>query len=485
MSSKGSVLVIDDEYGVRSGIRQILEMEGYDVDDAETGRSALAKLDRHRFDVALIDYQLPDIDGLTLLQAMRARKLDTMTCMITAYANIDTAIAATRQGIDFFLPKPFLPDDLIGVLETLLRHRRLKEDAERLRAEHEASLLALASEKSQTHSLVSCLSDAVLVVNRDGEVVLANPSMASILQTNEASVLRRPFSEVLAAPAFDLLRDKLAAGSSERMVFELELAERSFVVSVVTFLADQGDERGRIVTMSDITVVRRMALERSRFIRTMVHEFKSPLGAIKSMLEVVEDKSLGDSIDPYLSFVGRANHRIDKLVELIVDLLSLSRIDQERQIAPAEPIAVRPAVDEILDVLRPRAESRGIQMTATVPADLPMVPMRADDLRTVLMNLVGNAVKYNRDGGTVAVTASREGTWVTLQVTDTGLGIKQENVPHVFEEFFREKGPATRDIEGNGLGLAIVKRLAERAGGRVGVESVEGKGTTFTVNIPA
>jgi len=298
-------------------------------------------------------------------------------------------------------------------------------------------------------------------------------------------VLRRPFSEVLAAPAFDLLRDKLAAGSSERMVFELELAERSFVVSVVTFLADQGVERGRIVTMSDITVVRRMALERSRFIRTMVHEFKSPLGAIKSMLEVVEDKSLGDSIDPYLSFVGRANHRIDKLVELIVDLLSLSRIDQERQIAPAEPIAVRPAVDEILDVLRPRAESRGIQMTATVPADLPMVPMRADDLRTVLMNLVGNAVKYNRDGGTVAVTASREGTWVTLQVTDTGLGIKQENVPHVFEEFFREKGPATRDIEGNGLGLAIVKRLAERAGGRVGVESVEGKGTTFTVNIPA
>lgn len=485
MSDKGKILVIDDEYGVRSGIRQILEMEGYEVEEAETGRMALALLDRHRFDVALIDYQLPDIDGLTLLQAMRARKIDTMTCMITAYANIDTAIAATRQGIDFFLPKPFLPDDLIGVIETLLRHRRLKDDAERLRREHEASLLALASEKSQTHSLVSCLRDAVLVINRDGEVVLANPSMAGVLKTDESSVLRRPFAEVLASPELQVLREKLESGSSDRMVFELELGDHSFVVSVVTFLADQGGTLGRIVTLSDITQVRRMALERSRFIRTMVHEFKSPLGAIKSMLEVVADKSLGDGIEPYLPFIERADHRIDKLVELIVDLLSLSRIDQERQSQPAEPIAVRPAVEEILDVLKPRADSRTIRMEAAVPEDLPKVPMQQEDLRTVLMNLVGNAIKYNRDGGSVSLSASRKGTWVVLEVKDTGLGIKKENLPRVFDEFFREKTNATRDIEGNGLGLAIVKRLAERAGGRVEVVSTEGEGTTFTVQLPA
>ena len=113
-----SILVIDDEYGVRSGIRQILELEGYAVEVAETGREALAFLDQRPFDIALINYQLPDVDGLTLLATMRSRKLATMTCMITAYANIDTAIAATRQGIDFFLPKPFSPDDLLGVIET-------------------------------------------------------------------------------------------------------------------------------------------------------------------------------------------------------------------------------------------------------------------------------------------------------------------------------------------------------------------------------
>lgn len=193
-----SVLVIDDEYGVRSGIRQILEMEGYVVEMAATGREALALLDHKCFDIALIDYQLPDVDGLTLLSTMRSRKLPTMTCMITAYANIDTAIAATRQGIDFFLPKPFSPDDLLGVMETLSRHKRLKEEAEKLRRENEASLLALATEKSQTGSLVSSLRDAVLVINREREVVLANHAMAELLGHVQQDLLRKPVDAVLA-----------------------------------------------------------------------------------------------------------------------------------------------------------------------------------------------------------------------------------------------------------------------------------------------
>ncbi len=101
------ILVVDDEYGVRTGIRQILELQGYCVDDCETGEAALALLEENEYDVALLDYRLPDIDGLMILQSIKRNGLQPMTCMITAYANIDTAIAATRQGVDFFLPKPF------------------------------------------------------------------------------------------------------------------------------------------------------------------------------------------------------------------------------------------------------------------------------------------------------------------------------------------------------------------------------------------
>ena len=241
----GSILIVDDEYGVRSGIRTILEMDGYDVDEAADGAAALAQIERRDFDVALLDYRLPDTDGLSLLKSMRERGCESMVCMITAYANIDTAVAATRQGVDFFLPKPFTPDDLLGVVETLLRRRHARVEAERLRLEHEAGLLALAEEKTQTHSLVSSLRDAVLVVNREGDVVLANRAMTELLGKPEAEVLMRPAQELLGEGALAPLCEQLAAPAKDRTVKQLDLGEQSYMASIVTCLlytSDAADE---------------------------------------------------------------------------------------------------------------------------------------------------------------------------------------------------------------------------------------------------
>jgi signal transduction histidine kinase len=553
----GHILVIDDEYGVRSGIRQILELEGYRVDEAETGEEALRKLDSGEgeggFDVALIDYRLPDIDGLTLLQGIKDRGLDIMTCMITAYANIDTAIAATRQGIDFFLPKPFLPDDLLGVIDTLLRHRLLRAETERLRREHEASLLALAEEKSQTHSLVANLRDAVLVVNRDGDAVLANRAMTDLLagvpaakgaaptaggtavdgaaggspaagDPGSAAVaaggaagdspsagdpaaapeLPCPVADVLAAEPFAAIREHLQAGERDRVVQDLDLGEQSFMASVVTFRGDDGTALGRILTLSDISEMRRMTMEKARFVRTMVHELRSPMGAVKSLIEVCLDKSLGDEIDLYLPMLERATSRIDGLTELIGDLLSLSRIDMERGVE-RELLDVAPVIEEAVELQRETMAARGITAAVEVAPDLPQALVNADDLRTILVNLTANAVKYNCDGGAVTVRAFPQGAaaaqhgaaastgatgaddagWLRIDVRDTGIGIKADNLEHVFDEFFREKRRETREIEGNGLGLSIVRRLADRCGGRLEAASVEGEGSTFSLLLPA
>jgi signal transduction histidine kinase/DNA-binding NarL/FixJ family response regulator len=520
----GHILVIDDEYGVRSGIHQILELEGYRVDEAETGEEALRKLDAAAadggFDVALIDYRLPDIDGLTLLQGIKDRGLDIMTCMITAYANIDTAIAATRQGIDFFLPKPFLPDDLLGVIDTLLRHRLLRAETERLRREHEAGLLALAEEKSQTHSLVANLRDAVLVVNRDGDAVLANRAMTDLLAGVAAAAaapaagdpaaaavpeLPRPVADVLAAEPFAAIREHLQAGERDRVVQDLDLGEQSYMASVVTFRGDDGTALGRILTLSDISEMRRMTMEKARFVRTMVHELRSPMGAVKSLIEVCLDKSLGDEIDLYLPMLERATSRIDNLSELIGDLLSLSRIDMERGVE-RELLDVAPVIGEVVELQRETMAARGITAAIEVSPDLPQALVNADDLRTILVNLTANAVKYNRDGGTVTVRAFPQGAaaahhggaaasagatgaedagWLRIDVRDTGIGIKADNLEHVFDEFFREKRRETREIEGNGLGLSIVKRLADRCGGRLQAASIEGEGSTFSLLLPA
>jgi signal transduction histidine kinase/DNA-binding response OmpR family regulator len=481
-----SVLVIDDEYGVRSGIRQILEMEGYVVEVAATGNEALVLLDQRLFDIALIDYQLPDVDGLTLLASIRSRKLPTMTCMITAYANIDTAIAATRQGIDFFLPKPFSPDDLLGVMETLSRHKRLKEEAEKLRREHEASLLALATEKSQTSSLIASLRDAVLVINREREVVLANHAMAELLGHQQQELLRKPVDVVLAEASLAGVADLLAAdGADDRKVSEITVGDRIFFASAGTFRGDDGVAMGRILTLADVTDMRRMAMEKPRFIRTMVHEFRSPLGAIRSLIEVALDKSLGEGIAPYLPFLERADRRIDKMVELIGDLLSLSRIDLERKASVAAPSDLSACVAATLELYREKMIAQDLAASVTIEAGLPTLAIADEDLKTILGNLIGNAIKYSRSAGAVRVTASRQEGAIAVDISDAGIGIKPENLSRLFDEFFREKRTETRDIEGNGLGLAIVKRLVERAGGRVEVTSVLGQGSTFRVVLPA
>jgi two-component system phosphate regulon sensor histidine kinase PhoR len=482
--AKARILVVDDEYGVRSGIRQILELEGYDVDDAGTGAEALALLGNSDYDVALLDYRLPDIDGLSILQTIKVTGLQVMTCMITAYANIDTAIAATRQGVDFFLPKPFLPDDLIGVVETLVRHKQVRNDADRLRKEHEASLLALAEEKTQTHSLVSAMRDAVLVVNGAGYVMLANRAMTALLNLSEDHVLARPVADLLAQGPLAPLADPLAAPLKDRTIGQLSIGDRSYMTSIVTFRAEDSTALGRILTLSDISQVRRLAMEKERFIRTMVHELKSPLGAVRALVEVAADKSLGDDVDAYLPMLHRAEDRIDGLVQLIGDLLSLSRSEQTDSSGTPELLTVDPAVRKVLDAQAENLRARKITAWADVEADLPPILLPADDLEMILTNLVGNAVKYNREGGSVTVRARHEEEWVRIDIEDAGIGIAKDNLDLVLTEFFREKRPETRSLEGSGLGLAIVKRLAERAGGRLEVTSEEGVGSTFSVLLP-
>ena len=138
----------------------------------------------------------------------------------------------------------------------------------------------------------------------------------------------RPAQELLAGGALAPLAEQLAAPASDRTVRQLEIGEQALMASIVTFRADGGEARGRILTLSDISDVRRMAMEQQSFVRTMVHELKSPLGSIKGLLEVVLDKSLGGELDPYLPMMARADDRIDNLVELIRDLLTLARSEQ-------------------------------------------------------------------------------------------------------------------------------------------------------------
>ena len=298
-------------------------------------------------------------------------------------------------------------------------------------------------------------------------------------------LIRRPVAELLEGSPLAPLIETLDAPVKDRTISQLSIGERTYMTSIVTFRAEDGNALGRILTLSDISQVRRLAMEKEKFIRTMVHELKSPLGAVRSIVEVTTDKSLGDDLEAYLPLLHRAENRIDDLVQLIGDLLSLSKSEQAKAASEPQLLEVAPFVDAALTAQAEQMAAHDIAASATVEQELPPVLAPIEDLELILNNLVGNAIKYNREGGTVSVRARHEGEWVRIDVEDTGIGVAVENVDQVFTEFFREKRPETKGLEGSGLGLSIVKRLTERAGGRLQLVSELGKGSTFSVFLPA
>jgi signal transduction histidine kinase len=309
--------------------------------------------------------------------------------------------------------------------------------------------------------------------------------MTALLELTEPEALRRPVAELLEGSPLAPLIETLDAPVKDRTISQLSIGERTYMTSIVTFRAEDGNALGRILTLSDISQVRRLAMEKEKFIRTMVHELKSPLGAVRSIVEVTTDKSLGDDLEAYLPLLHRAENRIDDLVQLIGDLLSLSKSEQAKAASEPQLLEVAPFVDAALTAQAEQMAAHDIAASATVEQELPPVLAPIEDLELILNNLVGNAIKYNREGGTVSVRARHEGEWVRIDVEDTGIGVAVENVDQVFTEFFREKRPETKGLEGSGLGLSIVKRLTERAGGRLQLVSELGKGSTFSVFLPA
>ena len=222
---------------------------------------------------------------------------------------------------------------------------------------------------------------------------------------------------------------------------------------------------------------------KSRFVLTVTHELRSPLATATSLLETLAGGYAGPLTEPQADLVRRARGRMEGLRALVNDLLDLAAGRTGLKARRVDSVDVREVVRAAADGLRGRAEAGGVAIRVNTP-DAPLVT-RADtaDLRLALDNLLDNAVKYTPEGGRVEVKAegSGDGRWAEVSVVDTGIGIPAEAVSRVFDDFYRAPNAKAVKAEGTGLGLSIVRGIVERCGGRISVESQEGKGSRFVV----
>lgn len=221
---------------------------------------------------------------------------------------------------------------------------------------------------------------------------------------------------------------------------------------------------------------------RFEFIRVLGHELKAPLNAIDGYLAMLDDRAMGNELAAYSQALGRCHARLDGMRKLIDDLLDLTHIESGRKNRQIEPVCLKAAAQSAIETVAAQAAGRGITIRLL---DEPAVTLAADrgELQMILNNLVSNAVKYNRDGGSVEIGIERQGDTVRLTVADTGIGMTDDERSQLFHEFVRIRNDKTREILGSGLGLSIVQKLAALYRGSVTVDSRPDAGSTFTVTL--
>ena len=337
---------------------------------------------------------------------------------------------------------------------------------------------ALADERSTLAAVLGSTADAVLMVNPDGIVLLANPAVQPMLGLVPETLLGRPLSEVVDDAAIRELFE-----SPHGRPVELALADgRTAQATVVPVVTPYGETVGAAAVLRDITLLKNLQAMKDDFVHAVSHDLKSPISAIAGLAYLLQQDRREDV--QYQSRLQRLRDIAKSMAELVSDLLDLGRI--EAGLDPAtERDDVVPLIETVVQTLAHEAEAKRITIENALPKDC-WLPMSAARLRQALINLVGNAIKYTAAGGRVhiALAMTDAGSTATIAIRDTGRGIPVTDLPHVFDKFYRVKNHAADGTPGTGLGLAIVKSIVDLHHGRVRVESVEGAGSTFFLELP-
>jgi signal transduction histidine kinase len=223
---------------------------------------------------------------------------------------------------------------------------------------------------------------------------------------------------------------------------------------------------------------------KSAFVQMVTHELRSPLSAVQSMLRVLEEGYVGPITSKQQDLIQRSKRRVSFLLALVNDLLDLAAGKVEQLQGEKKEVVLNETITKVIELIQTGAEEKGLELDMEI-AEEPLVLIGIEDgLERVFMNLVNNAVKYTPAGGSVTVRAWSENDQIKVEVSDTGIGIPEEALPRIFNEFYRAKNAKAMEMEGTGLGLAIAKDVVEQHGGQISVRSIVGEGSTFYVTLP-
>jgi two-component system, OmpR family, phosphate regulon sensor histidine kinase PhoR len=383
--------------------------------------------------------------------------------------NMLTATARRISEGDFTPQIGSTSSDEIGKLTLAFKHM-----AERL----EEMVNLIKTERDRLSVTLSQMGDAIFIVDNLDKIILANPAAEKIFQFPQSKMTERTFIEVVRDHELDSVLQQCQVTQKQQSSFVESRPTRQFLGIIATPLR----ERNRsLVVVQDLTRLRRLETVRRDFVANVSHELRTPIAAIKALAETLTEGAIEDK-DVARDFLQKINIEMDKLAQMVKELVELSQIESGQTTLNKSPGNIEAPITHTVNRLKPLAERAGLTLKMEVNPDLPQVMIDKDRIEQVLVNLVHNAIKFTHPMGRITISACQQNHNIIVSVVDTGIGIPEDDLPRIFERFF--KTDRSRRSGGTGLGLSIAKHIVQAHGGEIWVQSREGKGSNFSFSIP-
>jgi len=363
---------------------------------------------------------------------------------------------------------------------------RLAHNINDLVRQQKKILAQIIAEKNRIQTILNSMTEGVVALDNQGNVLLLNSAVENFLGVAREAYLDKNILNLIRN--YDLERAVKQALKSERPItqeFQLIYPEPSFYYLKATPLKNQEQEKeGIVLLLRNITKEKKLDQMRTEFVANVSHELRTPLTSISGFLETLREGAIDDpaAARRILEIMSKETNRLAKLID---DLLHLSKIEERRVVHRWQLVQLKEIINQVTVMFQPQAQQKSLSLTVEIPVELPCISGDPDLLAQVLTNLVDNAIKYTLPGGQVLIRATTYRDTVQVEVKDTGIGIPPEDLPRIFERFYRVEKARARELGGIGVGLAIVKHIIKAHGGSIKAESIPHQGSSFKVTLPA
>lgn len=376
--------------------------------------------------------------------------------------------AARIAAGDFTSSAQIQSEDEIGILS---------DTFDEMSAQLETTLRQVEEERNKLDTLFQHMADGMVAFDSDGMLLQFNAAAEEMLDRKLDESLR--YTDVF--PEVQVRQEDVALDGRS---IEIDYAAGPRFLKIYFAPIRLGAEgKGLMAVLHDVTEQRKLDDSRREFVANVSHELRTPLTNVRGYAETLMS---ADDIDRdiQMRFLGVISSEADRMTRIVKDLLTLTRLDYNRMEMHMQRMDLRELGQKAAAAMEGQAKSQGLTLTCDLPAEMPAVTGDPERIQQVIINIITNAIKYNKPQGSIAITGGVEAGQVFLRVEDTGIGVPKADLERLFERFYRVDKARSRESGGTGLGLAIAKQIVETHGGRIGFDSEYGKGSIVTLYLP-